>query len=50
MSEMIKDCCTCEGTLKIYSTIVEFGYWDICSNCDKPIEDGFHYHDKPELY
>ena len=22
----------------------EWGYWDICVNCGKRIEDGFHYY------
>ena len=22
----------------------EFGYWDICCDCGKRIEDGFHYY------
>lgn len=36
----------------------EWGYWDVCCDCDKPLEDGFHYynhydgedHDDIDLY
>lgn len=42
--------CTCEDVKGTYTNNVEFGYWDMCEKCDKPLEDGFHYYDEPELY
>ena len=38
--------CTCDNIIGIYSDIQSssFGYWYICINCDKKIEDGFHYY------
>lgn len=38
--------CSCERDAGIYSNtdIDEFGYWDMCSKCNKKIEDGFHYY------
>lgn len=34
--------CNCEKT--IYTTGFEndWGYWDVCANCGKRIEDGYH--------
>ena len=42
----------------ITSQMEEFGYWDVCCDCGKPLEDGFHYfnhydgedHDDIDLY
>jgi hypothetical protein len=43
--------CTCNHfSAGVYSVNDESGYWDHCSNCDKKLEDGFHYYDEPELY
>ena len=51
--------CTC-GIASIYADTEssDFGYWDVCSACNKKIEDCFHYynhydgedHDDVELY
>jgi len=38
------DYCKCKGQRSITSYEGEFGYWDVCCNCGKPIEDGFHYY------
>lgn len=38
------DYCKCKSTTSITSEIDEWGYWDICCKCGKPIEDGFHYY------
>ena len=42
--------CECENDKGVYSTEGEFGYWDTCSEGDKPLEDSFHYYDEPEIY
>ena len=39
-----EDFCTCKKPSAITSLIEEFGYWDVCCDCHKPIEDGFHYY------
>ena len=38
------DYCSCGQRSVITSREDEFGYWDICCNCKKPIEYGFHYY------
>ncbi|MGG3641335.1 hypothetical protein ABES38_08130 [Bacillus gobiensis] len=45
-----REYCTCKDVKVVHSKEGEFGYWDMCSKCDKPLEDGFHYYDEPELY
>ena len=52
--------CQCNVPSSIYSDTEssDFGYWDVCGNCNKKIEDGFHYynhydgedHDDIDLY
>lgn len=52
--------CECKKLSGTYSDTesTDFGYWDVCLNCDKKIEFGFHYynhydgkeHDDIELY
>jgi hypothetical protein len=42
------DYCTCKDSSGVYSVTGEWGYWDCCSDCDKKIEDGFHYYGEPE--
>lgn len=52
------DFCKCTHCSAITSQMEEFGYWDVCCNCGKPLEDGFHYfnhydgedHDDIDLY
>ena len=36
--------CTCKQRSNITSEIEEWGYWDVCCQCGKKIEDGFHYY------
>ena len=38
--------CKCTNREGTYSNtqIDIFGYWDMCTACDKKIEDGFHYY------
>ena len=50
--------CKCQQHRSITSEIEEWGYWDVCCVCGKPLEDGFHYynhydgedHDDIDLY
>jgi hypothetical protein len=52
-----EDYCKCECSSP-YTVIGEWGYCYFCSNCEKEIEDTFHYynhydgedHDDVELY
>jgi hypothetical protein len=39
-----EDYCNCHARRTITSLIEDMGYWDICCQCGKPIEDGFHYY------
>ncbi len=38
------DYCQCKQRKVVSSFEEEHGYWDICCDCGKPIEDGFHYY------
>lgn len=42
--------CTCKAPGGIYVVNDHWGYWEHCTECDKRLEDGFHYYDEPELY
>lgn len=52
--------CTCNGRSSVYADTEsnDFGYWLICSDCNKKIEDEFHDynhydgedHDDVDLY
>lgn len=42
--------CRCEDSKGIHTINGEFGYWYYCNECEKRIEDGFHYYDEPVLY
>lgn len=50
--------CKCINSSAISSEKEENGYWDVCCDCGKPLEDGFHYynhydgedHDDIDLY
>lgn len=38
--------CTCKELKAITSGFEDdFGYWDVCCECGKKIEDGYHYYD-----
>lgn len=37
--------CNCKRSHGITTELEEFGYWDVCCECGKPIECGFHYYD-----
>lgn len=38
------DFCRCENPSSITTEIDEFGYWDVCCDCGKRLEDGYHYY------
>ena len=38
------DFCDCEKSSSLTSEIGEFGYWLVCCDCNKPIEDSFEYY------
>lgn len=50
--------CQCTHRSAITAVDGEWGYWDVCCDCGKPLEDGFHYynhydgedHDDIDLY
>ena len=39
-----EDYCQCTTRKSITLYTVEEGYWDICCQCKRPIECGFHYY------
>lgn len=40
---MREDYCRCEKVESVSSDTDDFGYWDICNRCRKPIEDSYEY-------
>ncbi len=36
--------CTCKKCSSITTELGEWGYWDVCCDCGKRLEDGFHYY------
>lgn len=36
--------CKCEKCSSITTELEDFGYWDVCCDCGKPLEDGYHYY------
>ncbi|WP_019381881.1 hypothetical protein [Cytobacillus oceanisediminis] len=45
---MENEFCICEVNKSVYSVVGDTGYWLHCAECEKKIEDGFHYYDEPE--
>lgn len=39
-----RDFCKCANLSSVTSEISEFGYYDVCCTCGKPLENGFHYY------
>lgn len=37
--------CKCKNPTGVYSECNDMGYWDICCDCNKIVEDSFEYHD-----
>lgn len=35
--------CKCKNSSGVYSPTNDFGYWDVCKDCDKVIEDSYEY-------
>ncbi|WGD93649.1 hypothetical protein P5629_08510 [Bacillus subtilis] len=45
------DFCKCKNSSGSHTQIEdEWGYWFCCNDCNKKIEDDFHYFDEPEIY
>lgn len=36
--------CECKALSSITAHTGEWGYYDVCCECGKPLEDGFHYY------
>lgn len=36
--------CECISSCSITTHTGEWGYYDVCCECGKPLEDGFHYY------
>lgn len=41
---MNNDYCKCKHIKLITTEEEDFGYWDVCCQCGKRIENGFHYY------
>lgn len=37
--------CKCDKNTAVYSESNDFGYWLVCSECEKVVEDSFTYFD-----
>lgn len=56
--EKEREYCRCSHSSAITTVLDEWGCWDVCCDCGKPLEDGFHYynhydgedHDDIDLY
>lgn len=36
--------CKCQDRPAVSSVVEEFGYWDVCCKCGRPLENGFHFY------
>ncbi|WP_157273110.1 hypothetical protein [Neobacillus bataviensis] len=47
---MSKECefCMCQSNKGVHAVEGEFGYWLYCTECDRKIEDEFHYYNEPD--
>ena len=43
-----KDYCNCERAAGVFVVNGHWGYEEHCSDCKKPLEDGFHYYNESE--
>ena len=41
--------CKCAHSSSVFTEMDEWGYWDTCSNCHKPIEDTYRYNSEDYL-
>ncbi len=50
-SENNSEYCKCNNVTSVYSdtTLDEWGYWLVCNECNKKLEDGFHYYSEDEF-
>lgn len=44
MEQRTEDYCKCENRSGTRSAVGEWGYWLICSDCEKVVEDSFEYY------
>lgn len=49
MNEKDNEVCKCENSSGCYAQMEEWGYWLICNDCSKKIEDSFQYYSDPEI-
>jgi hypothetical protein len=35
--------CKCDEIKSVHSESDDFGHWDVCNECNKPIEDSYEY-------
>lgn len=40
---MKQEFCECEHSSSLYNEHDDWGNWDVCSDCKKPIEDTYQY-------
>lgn len=43
MQQTETEYCKCKNGSGVYSEINDFGYWLVCNDCHKVIEDSFEY-------
>ena len=41
--------CECKESHSITTYTVEWGYFDVCCEWGKPLEDGFHYYNHDDI-
>ncbi|HEY8891398.1 MAG TPA: hypothetical protein VIM70_14210 [Clostridium sp.] len=42
------DYCKCENSSGVYTRMDGFGFWYMCSDCDKVVEDSYKYFNEAE--
>jgi len=42
------DYCNCEDSSGVYTRMDGFGFWYMCSDCDKVVEDSYKYFNEAE--
>ncbi len=38
--------CTCGNEDGVYCRTNDWGRWEMCVKCDRPVEDSFYYHNE----
>ena len=41
--------CKCTHSSSVFTEMDEWGYWDVCNDCHKPIEDTYGYNSEDYL-